>query len=1015
MATRHSLPVFDNQGSVTEDPVNPLWRSLEEQLRGGPERAQAAAEFAPGATAAPDLPAEGQSRRSFVQLLGASAALAGLSACVRKPHEKVLPFTRQPVGSTPGAPRHYATASFLGGHATGLLVTSHDGRPTKVDGNPLHPSSQGGTGLLDQALLLSLYDPARASVVKEKGKDRSWRAFLQAQLERAAELKKTEGAGLRFLMEPSSSPLLGGLRERLRAQYPKARFHAWSPLASDGWAEAAQVAFGGAVDVRLALEEARVIASLDEDFLSGLPGTLAQQRAFAAGRAPGPEMNRLYVVEPGLTPTGGVADHRLAARPSEVPALALGLLGRVARLSKALALAPFVELNPPVEAKAGAFLDALAGDLVKHAGRSVVLAGARQPAAVHLAAIALNAGLGSAGAGKPVAWSRSALLDAECGPRSLAQLCAEMKAGQVDTLVITAYNPAYSAPADLEFGQRLAAVPNAVYLGQHDDETAAQATWFVPAAHALEGWGDGRAADGTVTFQQPLIAPLFNGQTQSSILAALLGEGEKAPLALLRGHWETAAQIGEGAWEKWISDGFAAGTATPAAEIPGLQAVALWLRAQALDEAQAKAKKPAVGAGGLEVFFAVDHKVYDGRFANNAWLQEVPHPVTRLSWDNAALVAPATARRLGLATGDVVDLQVKDGPTDRSVRTAVLVQPGQAQETLQLNLGYGRRGAGESLALGVGRDVSPVRSSGGFWAAGATLFPAGHKHDLVTTQEHHTMDGRALALQTTLEKVEKKELEEIEKNAGPLPTLYPGAHPYPGFQWAMAIDLNQCTGCNACALACQSENNIPVVGKEQVGKSREMHWLRVDRYYIGDEDAPEMITQPVMCVQCENAPCEYVCPVNATVHSDEGLNDMVYNRCVGTRYCSNNCPYKVRRFNFFSYTTAYTDTEKMVMNPDVTVRARGVMEKCTYCVQRIERARITTRVAGTEIRDGDIVTACQQACPSQAISFGSLHDPQSRVSKLHADPRRYDLLHQLGTRPRTAYLARVKNPNPEFR
>jgi Fe-S-cluster-containing dehydrogenase component len=988
------LPVVAAASSAA--PQNqPLWRSFAEAQRGGPDPVEAKAEFAASA----DVPADATGRRTFVQLLGAGAALAGLSGCVSKTKEQALPFTRQVEGHVAGKARHYATATFLGGHATGLLVTSHDGRPTKIEGNPEHPSSLGATGLIDQALLASLYDPTRASVIKEKGKDRSQRAFLTAMLAKAAELKKGEGAGLRFLVEPSASPLLGSLRERIRAELPKARFYAYSPLSGDGQAEAFAAAFGGPVDARHELAEAKVIASLDEDFLSGLPGTLALQRGFAKGRAPGEEMSRLYVIEPGLTPTGGSADHRAAAKPSEIPLLAAGLLARVARLSQKPELAPFASLSAATGAH-GKFLDALAKDLVQHAGRSVVLAGARQPASVHAAALAINAALGNAG--KTVHYAKSSLLDAESGPKALAQLAAEIKAGKVDTLFVTAWNPVYTAPADLEFEKLLKAVPTSVYLGAHEDETAPAATWFVPAAHAMEQWGDGRALDGTVTFAQPLIAPLFNGLSPAELLASLLGEGDKGGLELLRAHWDKAARPTPQQWEKWLSDGFAAGTASPAGESPKLEPLAPLLQ-------RLPAPLP-----GLEVFFAVDHKVYDGRFGNNAWLQEVPHPVTRLSWDNAALVSKPTAVKLGLADGAVIDVKVKDG----AARGAVMVQPGQAHDTVQLNLGYGRGEVlatfAEATAHKVGSNAGLARSSSAFWSGAAEVLAVGREHTLVTTQEHHSMEGRALALQTTLEALEKKETEHITRHAGPLPTLYDGAHKYEGFKWAMAIDLNQCTGCNACALACQAENNISVVGKEQVGKSREMHWLRVDRYYMGDGDFPEMITQPVMCVQCENAPCEYVCPVNATVHSDEGINDMVYNRCVGTRYCSNNCPYKVRRFNFFSYTSNFTDVEKMVMNPDVTVRARGVMEKCTYCVQRIERARIDTRVAGSTIKDGDVVTACQQACPSRAISFGSLHDPASQVSKQHNDPRRYDLLHELGTRPRTAYLARVKNLNPEL-
>lgn len=994
---RKSLPVVG--GEVQQSSVPALWRSLAERERGGPDKADSGPEFAEGA----DLPpaSDATSRRSFVQLLGASAALAGLSsACVRRPKEQLLAYTRTPEGVVPGKALHFASSTSLGGTATGLLVTSHDGRPTKIEGNPDHPASLGATGVLEQASLLSLYDPARPAVIKQKGQDRSWRAFLVAQLERAAELKKKGGEGLAFLLEPSASPLLGHLRDRLRDQFPKAKFHSWSSLSADGAVDAAALAFGPGVEPRWDLSRAKVIALLDADLLSGQPGTLKHQRDFAAGRA-GEHPSRLYAIETFLTPSGASADHRLPLKPSELPRVAAGLLGRVARL-KGGELQRYAGLNPVLPPNQVKLLDALARDLVRAGPEALVVPGPHAPQAVHLAAFALNAGLGAHGAST----ARQVLHDAQSGPRSLGALATAIKAGQVDTLFVTAWNPAYGAPAELGFGELLASVPNAVYLGAYEDETAAKAIWFLPLAHEMECWGDGRAADGTVTFQQPLIAPLFNGVAPSELLSSLLGEGEKGSYALLRGFYESKAggSLSEGAWEKAVSDGFVAGTALPAQPA-----------APAWDKLLPELNKAAAAAAvdGLEAAFAPDLKVWDGRFGNNAWLQELPDPITRLTWENGVLLAPGTAKRLGVEQGDVVDL----GLGGRSVRAAIFVQPGQALETAGLVLGYGRSSAAEALCQNVGYRAGALRTSDAFWSAGPlTLAPTGRpKHTLAVTQEHSSMEGRGIALTVTLAELEGKKgrFEQVEELRAPVPSMHAPVK-YDSFKWAMAIDLSRCTGCNACVVACQSENNIAVVGKAQVLKSREMQWLRVDRYFSGDPDAPEVAVQPVMCVHCEMAPCEYVCPVNATVHSDEGLNEMVYNRCVGTRYCSNNCPYKVRRFNFFSYTTNYTDVEKMVMNPDVTVRARGVMEKCTYCVQRIERARIETRVAGTQLKDGDIVTACQQACPSQAIVFGSLHDPQSKVSQWHKDERRYDLLHELGTRPRTAYLARVKNPNPEL-
>jgi molybdopterin-containing oxidoreductase family iron-sulfur binding subunit len=576
-----------------------------------------------------------------------------------------------------------------------------------------------------------------------------------------------------------------------------------------------------------------------------------------------------------------------------------------------------------------------------------------------------------------------------------------MRAGAVDTLVITAWNPVYGAPADLNFGTALSAVPTSVYHSLFQDETAARAGWVLPATHPLESWGDSRARDGSVLFQQPLIAPLFSGVTEAEVLASFLGEGDRSGYTQLRTMWQASNPKGfEVSWEKWLSDGFIKGSGTPA-ESPAVRFDAVAAAALALPGAEP--------GPGYELNVVPDYRVYDGRFTNDAWLLELPDPATKLTWENAAIVSPATAKALAVEQGDLVDLGVRGPPA----HAPILILPGHADGAVTVAIGYGRKSAGEQLADGIGFDTAALRHSDAPWfATGLTVLPVGRKHPLAITQEHFTMEGRAIAISATLEEF-RKEPDLLEEHRGPVPMAQEPVK-YEGYKWGMAIDLGKCTGCTACSIACVAENNIPVVGKDNVRNSREMQWLRIDRYFTGELSDPGFVVQPLMCVHCETAPCEYVCPVNATVHSDEGINEMVYNRCVGTRYCSNNCPYKVRRFNFFAYTSDYTDTEKMVFNPDVSVRSRGVMEKCNYCVQRVERVRIRSRVEERPMREGELVTACQQACPAGAIVFGDLNDPKARVTELHADERRYDLLHELGTRPRTAYLARILNKNPEL-
>ena len=982
MSSLKSLPIAGQQQK--------LWRSLEEHAAPPP----------PSRELGPEPPPDdASSRRSVLQLLGASAALATLGGCFKPPQEKILPYTKQPPELTPGRPLHYATASTLDGRATGLLVTAHEGRPTKIEGNPEHPSSRGAVGPIEQAEVLRLYDPQRLKVVQQKSVPHSYRGFLQAALYIARGLRNRQGEGLRFLMEPSSSPLVGNLRQRLLEMFPQAKFSAWSAIPLQQINDGAQLAFGASYETRLDLSAATVVLSLDSDLLAALPGTLPAMADWAEKRVPEKgAMGRLYAVESNLTVTGMNADHRVRVKPTDVQRFGFAILGRLAAQVPALSrYAPLAQRFPlpPEQAKVA---DAIAKDLVKAGKGALVSAGPRQPPALHAAAHAINTALGSACA----AVARPVLHDMDVGPRALRTLAEEMRDGKVDTVVITAWNPVYGAPAELNFGKALSLVPHSVYRSLYFDETADRAEWVIPALHPLESWGDARAHDGTVTFVQPLISPIYGGATEVEVLAAFLGEGDRTAYTQLREYWK-AQRPGNfgGSWEKWLADGFVEGTATRP-ETPAVR------HDQILAAAMQVA--PSDATPGLQINIVPDYRIWDGRFGNLSWLQELPDPVTKLTWDNAALISPATARKLGVAQGERVDLGLRGPP----VHAPVLIAPGHADDCVTVSLGYGRQSLGEALCRDLGFDTSNLRRGDAPWfAPGLTVTRTGGKARIAQTQEHHSMEGRLIAAYTTLDKLKEKS-EELAEHRGPTLTVHEPQE-YRGYRWGMTIDLSRCTGCNACMVACVSENNVPMVGKEQVIRSREMHWIRIDRYFIGDDTGnPQVALQPLMCVHCEYAPCEYVCPVNATVHSDEGLNEMVYNRCVGTRYCSNNCPYKVRRFNFFNYTGSYTDSEKMVFNPDVTVRSRGVMEKCTYCVQRIERARIDTRIAERRIRDGEVLTACQQACPTEAIVFGDLNDPNAKVTRLHHEERGYELLHELGTRPRTVYLARVMNPNPEL-
>jgi molybdopterin-containing oxidoreductase family iron-sulfur binding subunit len=953
-------------------------------------------------------------RRDFLKLMAASLAFAGLSGCGRAPEEHIVPYVKQPDGLVLGKPQFYATAMPFGADAIGVLVESHEGRPTNIAGNPDHPSSLGAIDSFVQASILNLYDPDRSQVPNFLGEISSIQAFKDAAQGAASAMKMLNGEGFRILTGTVTSPLVSGQIQALLKLYPKAKWHQWEPAGNDGARDGSQMAFGRFVNAVYRPEKADVILSLDSDFMAQGPGHIRYMKEFYRRRKlenESSEMNRLYVVEPTPSVTGATADHRLPLRSSDV-----GLFTR--------ALAAKIGLGGTAEMSGAAqhFLETVRGELQAHRATSLVIPGEFQPAEVHALAHAINAALGNVGS---TVYYTDAIEAAPVNQlESLRGLCDDMVAGKVDTLLIVGGNPVYDAPHDFDFATKLQKVRNRFHLSTHLDETSGYCQWHVPESHYLEHWGDVRAFDGTLSIIQPLIAPLYNTLSAYEVLAAFSEQPNVTAYDSVRERLKTTHTGAdfEKFWRKSLHDGVVANTTLSPITVAS--------------SATLPATNP-TSADVLEFIFRPDPSVYDGRFANNGWLQELPKPVTKLTWDNAAMVSPKTAESLGLGhkvasrggehgqvLSDVIDISLAGS----KVTAAAWILPGQADGVVVLPLGYGRKQAGYT-GSNKGFDAYAVRSSAGLWAAaGGSIRKTGDDYPMACTQYHFNMEGRKILATGTLEEYKKNPAfahEDDEKPPKEM-TLYK-EFAYPGYAWGMAIDLNSCNGCNACVVACVSENNIPVVGKDQVMRGREMHWIRIDRYYLAEtatndpstdtNDAlanPPTFFQPVPCMQCENAPCEQVCPVAATVHSAEGLNDMTYNRCIGTRYCSNNCPYKVRRFNFLRFQDWETPQLKLLRNPEVTVRSRGVMEKCTYCVQRINNARIDAEKENRPIRDGEIVTACQAACPSEAIIFGNANDPATRVAKLKAQQRNYSLLGELNARPRTTYLAAVRNPNPDL-
>jgi molybdopterin-containing oxidoreductase family iron-sulfur binding subunit len=894
----------------------------------------------------------------------------------------------------------FATAATLSGYASPVLVESHLGRPTKIEGNDKHPASLGGTDIYTQASILGMYDPDRSQTITHVGDVNSWSEFVKQIKGPLAIQKGLGGAGIRILTQTISSPSVADQLRAFLKMYPQAKWHVYEPVNRDNVLEGAKLAFGQPVETRYDFSKADVIVSLDADFLyAGFPGNTRYIRDFASRRNPDGNMSRFYAIESTPTSTGAKADHRLPVRASEIEQFGRLML---ATLSSAKQVPEEGTGFSDAEKK---FAESAFNELFSHQGSSLLIVGDHQPPAVHALAHDINARCGNVG--KTVVYTDPVDANPVNQTESLRDLVADMRAGKVDLLIIMGGNPAYDAPADLGFADLLKSsnVALRVHYGLYQNETAEYCHWHVNEAHYLEAWGDTRAYDGTVSIVQPLIAPLYMGKSANEFVSALSGISDATGYDLVRAYWQkqhTGADF-EAFWRKSLNDGWIEGTSFSSKSV-------------AAKNATTTAPAAAPDANSLEINFRRDPSIYDGQFANNGWLQELPKPMSKLTWDNAVLVGPKMASREGLATEDLVSIELGN----RKITAPVWIQAGHPDRSVTVYLGYGRTRAGRA-GTGTGFDAYPLRTTSALWfAIGGKLTKTGETYKLASTQGYQTMDTpdgstRPIVREASLAKYKEEPKFAQEEQTPRELTLYPNYdYAKQDYAWGMAIDMNSCVGCNNCMVACQSENNIAVVGKEQVVRGRHMHWLRVDAYYQGDRDNPKAYFQPVPCMQCENAPCELVCPVGATLHSTEGLNDMVYNRCVGTRYCSNNCPYKVRRFNFLLFQDWETSQYKMMRNPDVTVRSRGVMEKCTYCIQRISEHRIDSERAEKKIDDGSLQTACQQSCPANAIIFGNINDPNSRVAKLKAQDRNYAVLADLNTRPRTTYLAEVRNPNPEL-
>ncbi len=1049
------------------------WRSIDE-LADTPEFRDFVFREFPGA--AGDL-LSSSDRRSFIKIMGASMALAGMgmAGCRRWPETKLAPYAHRPADRSPGSPVHYATSMDFAGVGAGLLVTSFDGRPIKIEGNPQHPINQGSTTLAMQASILDMYDQDRSRNPVHAGKDAKWEDFATWARTHFDGLASSSGSGLAFLSEASSSPSVKAMRQRIAAKFPKATWHEYEALNNDNALQGSTISFGPGAAYRPMYDfaAARTIVSLDADFLgAGTPASLKWTRDFAAGRHcdNGQEPNRLYSVEGIVSLTGANADHRVVVRNSDVARVAAWLASELGAAAMPGSLSALAISALGDKSLADKTMHAMVEDL-KNRGPSIVLAGPRQPAEVHLLVNLINRVLGNEG--KTISYAR--IEEAESSVASIKSLVEKINGNQVQTLVMIGGNPVYNAPADLDFAATLKKVQNSVHLADYNDETSRACSWHVNRAHFLEAWGDVRAWDGTWGITQPLLLPLWSGKTSAELLAFIANEPVSNSYDITRAVFAANTNSGvvgdaDGRWNKALHDGFVEGTAFSAGVSPTVAGLDLAPHIAALER---MLSSKTGGAAAMEVVFVPDAGLYDGRLANNGWLQELPDPIAKLVWDNAVLISSTTAKGLGVKTGDNLRISCNG----KELIAPAMIIPGTHDNVAAIALGYGRGEACGRVGKDAGFNAYPLRTSTTMGAAAATITKASGSYLLVTTQDHHAIDsfpagvGVQERLPTLFREASLSAFRENPKFVDHRThivtrlSLFPEEHPFQEqgvngdrasraeYAWGMSIDLNACTGCNACVIACQAENNIAIVGKDQVKRGREMHWIRIDRYFEGTSEANPtgFMLAPVACVHCENAPCEQVCPVAATTHDESGLNVMVYNRCIGTRYCSNNCPYKVRKFNYFDwwsrgplreqphmllqvesdyYTKGQAKADpirQMAMNPEVTVRMRGIMEKCTYCTQRIQRARIDAknawvreknlnpddpRVKDTRvpITDGSFTSACAAACPAKAIVFGDLNDPASHVKKMHKNPRAYQMLEELNTKPRTQYLARIRNP-----
>jgi len=957
----------------------------------------------------------GLSRRNFLSLIAASVALAGLEGC-KKPVQKIIPYVEAEIGTIPGIPKYYASTLPFKNNALGVVIENHDERPVKVEGNEKHPTSLGKSNSFAQASTLEMYDPDRARGVKFKGKKVDWNEYLNF----AKSINDGNGKGLAVLMQESSSPTIKSIQEDFKKNLPNADWVVYESVNNENLYDGIELAFSKRLQPLYRLEKAQIIVSLGSDFLGVDDNNIYHTRKFAQNRNIVDEnstMNRLYVAESSISSTGSSADHRLNVPQHEME----NLLAELAYELKQLGLK--IEAKK-VKSSNNLWVKAAAKDLFDGRGESIIIGGSSLSKEFHQLIALINYNLKAPIDYYPLNMSQVSSV------KNFESLCKDMKDGKINNLIILGANPVYDSPVDFDFAESLKKVKNSVHLTNIIDETSKLCSWNIAMNHYFECWGDAMTYDGHVSIVQPQIMPLFDSKSIIQVLSPIVHSKEQSAYDTVKNVWKSKiVKSGnfEREWDKVLHDGlykkpiFKKVNVKPASKIS--TAV---LNNYSLDNDK------------FEIVFCPSSSVYDGRYANNGWLQEIPKPITSLTWDNAALISIKVAKKLNIKNGQMLEISVGDN----SINIPAFITPGQNQKSITLELGYGRKFNGR-IGNEVGFNVYPLRSSDSpSFILNGSIKVLNETYPLASTQDHHGLEDDKYAApgfddlanketqsripelvkQSTLDYYKdnpdwvQKKVEQHKpdkKRSWADHSMYNPDWDYSkGPQWGMSIDLTSCTSCNACSIACQSENNIPVVGKQQVMNGREMHWIRIDNYFAGDPDNPEVSTQSVACVHCELAPCESVCPVAATTHSSDGVNQMTYNRCLGTRYCANNCPYKVRKFNFYNYTRDLPEVVQMAMNPDVSIRFRGVMEKCTYCYQRISSARITAENEGREIKDGDFQVACQQSCPADAIKFGDINDPNSEVSKAKRRNRDYALLAHLGTAPRTTYLAKIRNQNP---